>query len=146
MAGRRSRNKGKRGEREIINALQPVVDRVCAEVGADAVVLERNLLQAHSGGCDVYGLEWLSMEVKRQENGSGLGSWWRQTLQQARADQTPVLVWRANRQPWRVRMRVPVRVGSGAGAKLVTMTVDVDWDSFLVYFETRVRYELTKGV
>lgn len=134
-----SRDKGKRGEREIVNTLQEIVDAVCDEFGEERILLQRNLLQWDAGGCDLHGLEWLSLECKRVEK-EAIGSWWRQTLAQVKGKQTPVLVHRASRQPWRVRMRVPVK----AGQAIVTMTVDTDFDSFLVYFRERMRHEMKR--
>lgn len=137
MAGRMSRNKGARGEREIIAYLQPIVDKVCAEAGVPSIRVQRNLLQAHSGGHDIHGLEWLAMEVKRQEK-ENVPGWWRQTLRQCLPTQTPVLVYRANHQPWAVRMRAGLRVGK----RTVNCVVTTDLPTFLVYFEQRVRQEL----
>jgi hypothetical protein len=142
MAGRMSRNKGARGEREVIAEMQAVVDEVCSAAGRESVKLQRNLLQAHSGGCDLHGLDWLSLEVKRQENESGLGSWWKQTLKQTGTWQTPVLVWRRNHQPWRVRMKAKIK----AGPNLVVATVDMDFPVFLVYFRERLKSELAMGL
>lgn len=136
-----SRDKGKRGEREVINQLQEILDRVRTRRGLPRMLLERNLLQAHLGGCDMFGLEWLALEVKRQEYIS-VEPWWRQTVEQAGPKQTPVLVWRASHQPWRVRLRGVIQIFEAASMPVV---MDVSWEWFLQYFEQRLEAELGHG-
>ena len=134
MAGKMSRAKGQRAEREIVKLLQPIVDKVCLMRGwaaEDVPRLERNLMQSHRGGHDIVGLEWLALEVKHQENFSIL-SWWEQaTLQAKRLNALPVLCYRKNNVPWRFRLigKLP------AGAKQVSCPVDIDLASFLCWFE-----------
>lgn len=95
-----SRNKGRMGEREIINLLQPVVNQVYEAHGLEPVRLQRNLLQSDKGGDDVHGLAWLSIEVKRREGGT-VDSFWAQCVKQAKAkDAFPVLLYRRNGQAW----------------------------------------------
>src|SRR5699024_4186713 len=62
--------------------------------------VERNLMQTAKGGYDLVGVDWLAVEVKRQET-LNVNGWWKQTLEQASEGQTPVLLYRKNRQPWR---------------------------------------------
>lgn len=140
MAGRMSRNKGARGEREVIAILQPIVDSVCEETGQPRFELRRNPTQRFKGKeYDVIGLPWIALEVKRQENLSGLGSWWKQTLDATRPGQTPVLVYRKNHSPWKVRMKVPVDIENRLNVMCV---VDVDWDTFLFWFRQRLKIAL----
>jgi hypothetical protein len=137
MAGRMSRNKGANGEREVIGLLQPVVDRVCAECGQVQLVLKRNYSQRFAAKqYDVEGVPWMALEVKRVENQSGVGSWWRQTLAATRPGQVPVLFYRQNHRPWMVRTRLPVVAG---GRTVVRCTVTMDVTSFLVWFEYRLK-------
>ena len=169
MAGRTSRNKGARGEREVVTLLQEIVDEVYAEEnrkreewrslhGRDMVgenlavpVLKRNYSQRFAAKqYDVEGLDWLALEVKRVENLSGLGSWWTQCRTATRKGQTSVLFYRQNHGRWKIRMRVWVRAGvpiadrQGYHGKSthVGMTVDTDIDSFLVWFRERLKSEL----
>jgi hypothetical protein len=147
--GRMSRNKGKRGEREIVNELQEIVDDVCRALGTKRITLERNLLQAHSGGCDLFGLHWLSLEVKRQET-PAVESWWRQTLEQCARHQTPVLVWRQNHQPWRVRMWGEIRTCApkteiGSRGRHIPLIVEMDFEMFKKWFRERLSWELQFG-
>lgn len=137
MGGNMSRNKGARGEREVIAMLQPIVDKVCAEHGVESVLLQRNLMQAHIGGCDLHGLEWLSLEVKRQE-APAVETWWKQTVRQAKPHQVPVLIWRQNNKGWSVMLTVRLEVGR----KHLRCRVQISLAVFLVYFEQRIREEL----
>lgn len=122
-----ARSKGQRGEREAIKVLQPIVDSVLGEGVAE---LERNLDQWRSGGFDIHGLEWMALEVKRQES-KNLDSWWRQTVKQAGEDRVPVLMWRQNNNPWRFRVRTNVVTG---GWSIGPLDVDMERGPFEVWF------------
>ena len=143
MGGSMSRNKGKRGEREVINAiLQPVVNKVCAALSIEPPILQRNTLQSDCGGCDLVGLEWFAPEVKYQET-SHLEQWWRQCVAQAKPHQTPVLFHRCNHAKWRVRMFGHLLVNTETFRR-VRCPVDIDLGAFVSYFEERLAYELKK--
>lgn len=102
VSGVGAKRKGAGGEREAKALIASWLAPVYEACGYQAPVLERNLMQSRAGGYDLVGVDWLAIEVKRQENPS-LGSWWEQTLRQSRDGQLPVLIWRANRTPWRFR-------------------------------------------
>ena len=147
MSGAMSRNKGQRAEREVVKLLQPVVIEAWAELGKDgpAPCLERNLMQAHKGGHDLLGLDWLALEVKHQEQ-FVLEAWWRQAVEQAdRAGRRsfvevePVLFYRKNHAPWRVIMRGYLDV---RGEKRVRCPVNVGPHAFLAWFKLRLLVEL----
>lgn len=135
MGGKSSRSKGQRGEREAIAILQPVIDEMFLAAGTAPPPLKRNLMQSMSGGYDVVGLEWLALEIKRQEK-SNIKAWWKQTIEQAQSEQTPVLMYRQNRAKWRVMM--PVEIIDG-----VTTPVDITIDAFIEYLRKRVSLELS---
>lgn len=103
LAGKMSRSKGQRGEREALvlltTWLEEVVPDRCPE-------LKRNLMQSREGGHDLVGIDWLAIEVKRHERLS-VESWWGQTLKQAerRPGSVPFLMYRQNRMPWRFRVQ-----------------------------------------
>ena len=142
MAKNFSQRKGSNGEREVINLLQPVVNRVYSSVGLEPPRLERNLTQARNGGYDVVGLEWLALEIKRQEILS-VSKWWEQSLKQAKPHQVPVLLFRQNRTKWRVKMFIRIPVGrEGAGGWHRTPAI-LEIKEFLTYFEKRVFHEIT---
>lgn len=93
-----SREKGKRGEREVAKIIQKVLDEI---YGENAPRIQRNTLQSDKGGFDLVGLEDFAIEVKRHEK-LNLKSWWRQTVRQAGEDKFPVLFYRQNNTPWSV--------------------------------------------
>lgn len=147
MSGTMSRDKGQRAEREIAKLLQPVVTAVWLELGKDgpAPSLQRNLMQAHEGGHDLLGLDWLALEIKHQERFI-LEAWWRQAVEQAdRAERRsfvevePVLFYRKNHAPWRVIMRGYLDV---RGEKRVRCPVNVGPQAFLAWFRLRLLLEL----
>ena len=139
MAGRASRNKGARGELEVIAMLQPIVDKVCEETGHPSFVLRRNQDQRYAPKqYDLIGVPWVALEVKRVENQSGIGSWWRQTKEATKDGQIPILIYRPNHQKWKVRCRIPIL----AGITVIRATVNVDIETFLVWFEYFLKSKL----
>lgn len=118
-----SRIKGQDAEREVIRIILPVVRGV---LGPDAV-LSRNLEQYQRGGHDIVGIDWLALEVKRQEE-LQIEAWWRQTLAQASSTMVPVLAFRQSRKPWRVMM-------CGYLREEVQCRVEVTMDDFLLYLK-----------
>lgn len=138
MGGTRSQNKGKRGEREVIQMLQPVVNQVFGLFGEDPPKLQRNTLQADEGGCDLHGLEWMALEVKYQE-GQSIGAWWAQAVRQAGKTKTPILFYRRNNMPWKVRMLGMLGTPSAG----LTVPVTVDLEAFLAWFRIKLTQELS---
>ncbi|MCK5613717.1 hypothetical protein KAR91_68265 [Candidatus Pacearchaeota archaeon] len=101
--GSMAKQKGKRGEREVVKIIQPIVDEVYGSFGMEPPQIFRNQNQSFQGGYDLDGLDWLAIEVKRQETLS-IKKWWEQTLEQADKGQDPVLIYRQSRKKWRVMM------------------------------------------
>lgn len=134
-------NKGKEGEREVVKLLQPIVDRVYTSLGMEAPSLLRNQMQSAVGGYDIVGLDWLALEVKRQETLT-LNQWWNQVLASARPTQEPVVIFRQNRKKWRVLMYVWVHTG-GTGHQKVRAEVSID--DWLAWVEERMTYEAKKA-
>lgn len=141
MGGKSSQNKGKRGEREVIGLLQPVVTQVYAQFGYegdDIPQLQRNTLQSDRGGCDVHGLDWMALEIKRDESMS-LSAMWAQAVRQAGMKKHPILFYRRNNMPWKVRT-----IGLlGTNSAGVTVAVDVSVEDFLKWFRVKLVWELT---
>jgi hypothetical protein len=133
MSGLKSRRKGRLGEREIIDLLQPIVDEVYSTVDIPAPKLQRNSLQSDGGGCDIVGLDWIAPEVKRCET-LGVSKWWLQCVRQAGTTKEPVLFYRQNSGAWRVQMRA--HTFPDAGGLSIVATVDVH--TFLLYFRRRL--------
>lgn len=111
MGGKMSRDKGKRGEREIIDLLQPVVNEVREYLELPSLILKRNTLQSDRGGSDIAGLPWLAAEVKFHDK-LNVEVWWKQTQEQCEAGQVPILFYRTTGQrSWMVRMMTSTIVG-----------------------------------
>ena len=141
MGGTMSRNKGKRGEREVINeVLQPVVNKVYSEFGVEPPLLQRNTLQSDRGGYDLVGLDWFAPEVKRQET-LNISGWWAQCKAQAKPGQIPVLLYRQNHKCWKVVMKGYLSIAPGVR---IGAAMEFSLGVFMVYFEQKVRAELKK--
>lgn len=145
--GAGARNKGKRGEREVIDLLQPHVDSIYKGFGLEPPVLQRNTLQSDSGGHDIVGLDWISLEVKFHET-LQVAAWWKQTLEQAakveRRDGTrgavPVLFYRqGGRRTWNVMMYV----GLLLEVPLYVPAV-IRQDDFIEWFKRRLEREVER--
>lgn len=133
-----ARSKGQRGEREIIDTLQPIVDTACTMVGIPSIMLQRNQMQSHTGGHDIVGLDWIALEVKRVENLQP-DTWWLQARTQGeRANAIPVLIYRANKMKWRVRQYGYLP----AGDRKVKTVVDIPFEAFLLWFKVMVETHL----
>ena len=135
MGGNHSRNKGCRGEREVVKLLQPIVDKVYDGLGLEPPELGRNLVQSRDGGFDISELDWLAVEVKFQEQIT-LPQWWVQTERQAGELRLPVLIYRKSRMKWRVQTLAHLPVG----CSMVNAKVDIDLPTFLEWFELLVSY------
>ncbi len=106
-----------------------------AELG---VKLERNLEQSRNGGCDLRvlsdcvianRLNRFSIECKRYRQATDglISDWWQRTLDQAeKANKTPLLAFRADRQQWCII--VPLREISN---HLPDQYPDIDWTAWL---------------
>jgi hypothetical protein len=133
MGGKMSRDKGGRGEREVIALMQPIVDRVCDANGHARFEIRRNYTQRFAAKeYDLIGVPWMALEVKRVEEQSGLEGWWRQVIAATRDGQVSVLLYRQNNRPWKARFRTLLDTG---GERHVRATVTVDIETFLVWFE-----------
>ena len=142
MSGIKARRKGQNGEREIIRLLQPIVDERYATLSQLAVPdLERNQNQSNKGGYDIIGLDWIALEIKRQEK-ENLSAWWEQTKKQSKYNQHPVLIYRANNQPWRVMLEVSVYESN----QLLVMPAQINLDNFLQWFKIKLTSNLLNNV
>jgi len=140
-----SRDKGGRGEREVIALLQSIVNRVYQVAGKLPPKLQRNSMQANGlGGCDIVGLPWLAIEVKRCET-LLLDQWWQQCISQRQnSSAMPVLVYRQNKQTWRVRLYagLPYWVDlNGPVLQHSWVVADINWKAFTDYFEQLLLWE-----
>lgn len=133
-------NKGKNGEREVVNLLQPLVTQVYEQLHMTPPDLLRNQMQSAVGGYDIVGLDWLALEVKRQET-LCVNQWWNQVTKACRPGQEPVVIFRQNRCKWRVLMNVWVHTG-GKGHEKVR--AEVSYEDFVFWFKKRAAYEAVK--
>src|SRR5512138_2214874 len=125
--GKMARDKGARGEREVIDLLQPIVDTAYRQAGKEPPQLKRtSRTQADGGGCDICGLDWLALEVKRCET-LQLDAWWRQCVAQARDGQVPVLLYRQNGGKWHARLYVDL------GRPAITVRADLGLADFCAW-------------
>lgn len=136
-----ARNKGKRGEREALELIQSWVTPVYESAGIPAPTIERNLMQSRDGGFDLVGVDWLALEVKRQEQVL-IGAWWKQALRQAKNGQVPVLMWRGNRQPWRFRIRVATAHGHGTLWSVGYVDADTDKENAKRWLQSELWWRL----
>lgn len=143
MAKINSRSKGQTGEREVADMLNAAVFRATGTYGD----FKRNLQQTQDGGFDLFSelFPFFAFEVKRVENLTPglLESFWQQALRQAGTPTTmtsrgsgaylPVLIYRRNRNPWRVRTYGAL---CWHGDNIV---VDVTVDDFTRWFEAQIK-------
>lgn len=150
VAGGFSREKGKRAERQVVQMLQPVVNEVYGALGCpqDQIpLLQRNTIQAHKGGYDIVGLDWLALEVKHQET-LKVDDWWEQTVRQAQGGKEPILFYKRNSMKWRIVMMGQIEILGTISKKdegrprRVRCPVDISADVFLIYFRERLLAEL----
>jgi hypothetical protein len=137
MGGRSSKQKGSRGEMEILAILSNAAHEIYSARGLPPPELNRG-----SHGRDIRGLNWIAPEVKRHErdNEYNLNLWWEQTKAQAIGGREPVLFYRMNYQPWNVRMFGYLLVGNDR----VRCPVDINFDAFMVWFKLRVEFSLSQ--
>lgn len=105
------RNKGKNGEREIVDLFVERMRKVEKELGITwHVVPSQNVkrcssMQADGGGSDIVGIPGIAVEVKRNET-LNVDAWWKQCCAQAHSGMMPILFYRKSRMTWRVVMYV----------------------------------------
>lgn len=147
------RQKGAEGEREVIRILTPIVKEVMielefpAEKVADAEkIIQRNQNQSAVGGCDLSNVFGMSIEVKRQEQ-LAIGAWWKQCTEAAkRNNEIPVLIFRQNRKPWRIRTYAFLHTPAhGGGWSSVQAIVEIDEATFKMWFRAWVKAQLLNG-
>lgn len=102
--GRKSRDKGKRGEGEVRGLFVMCMHNVESQLGVSHALssqVKRNTLQSDRGGCDLVGIPGYAVEVKFCEQ-LRVADWWRQAVSQAGPEEHPLLVYRKSRMAWQV--------------------------------------------
>ena len=147
------RTKGAEGERQVIKLLTPIVVDVMValafppeQIETARKMIQRNQNQSAVGGCDLSNVFGLSIEVKRQETLS-IPAWWRQTVTAAeRNNELPVLIYRQNNKPWRIRTYGFLHTPSnGGGWTSVQAVIEIDEAAFLTWFREWVKGKLNNG-
>ena len=116
-----ARTKGHNAEREFIHYLE--------ENGITG--LTRNLDQTRDGGSDVLGLPQLCIEVKRCET-LNIEKWWKQTLNEIKGRQIPVLAYRQSRKHWTI-----ITLGNIIYSQEV-LRISIDIDDWILWVEVNI--------
>jgi len=114
-----SRRKGHDGEREIAALLREAL----------GIEIERNLRQTRDGGHDLE-VCGFALECKRSATvtEAKVARWWQQAVEQStRAGLIPALAYRADRQPWAVRVPMTAIRPDILGE----LTIDMGLDGFV---------------
>lgn len=112
--GAAQRRKGAAGERTVISLLKDAGFRNAT----------RNLNQTRDGGCDIVGVEPFSIEVKNHRK-LCINQWWRQTTEQAKADEVPVLIYHIpNTSQWLCKMPMSAVNSELSSDRTVTMSFE----------------------
>lgn len=137
MAKINSRSKGQRGEREVIDMLQPHIDEVSAYNQVEPPFLQRNQMQSHQGGYDIVGLPLFAFEVKRVENETpgAVAGWWAQCVSQAKNGEEPVLLYRLNGRKWSVMIFTRLDLDAKRRYKVPSV---IRVEDFIFYMKTRL--------
>lgn len=145
-----ARQKGNRGEREICDFLNPIVQKVMRELGHKEEVIgnlansiQRNQNQSAVGGSDLNHTFGLAIEIKRQEL-LNINTWWKQCIAAAkRNNEVPVLLYKQNHKPWRCVTYGALHLP--AGAMLYQVRMEFSLEDFLCWFENWVTHSLKNG-
>lgn len=143
------RAKGQTGEREIADMLNFIIYTTMGELGFTEEeclkgfkTVQRNQLQSAIGGNDLTNCYGLSIEIKRQEQ-LAVGTWWKQCVASAqREKEIPVLMYRQNRKPWKVRTYVWLALHDGSALQV---EAEFDIETFKTWFAQQVRIKLIQG-
>lgn len=153
MAGINIRQKGAEGERQVIKILTPIIVDVMRklncpdeEVEKALKMVQRNQNQSAVGGNDLSNTFGLSIEVKRQEALS-VGTWWAQCCAAAeRNNELPVLIYRQNNKPWKIRTFAWLTIPSDNGGWAYQRTIaEFGLDEFKAWFAAWVRGRIISG-
>jgi hypothetical protein len=147
------RTKGAEGERQVYKMLNDIIVEVMTgmafpseEIEKARKMVQRNQNQTAVGGCDLTNTFQLAIEVKRQEQ-LCIPEWWRQTVKSAeKNNELPVLMFRQNNRPWRIRtygfLHAPAANGGWTSVQAV---VEFDEPTFKLWFKAWVTGKLQSG-
>lgn len=147
------RQKGAEGEREVYRMLNTIIAGVMTDMDFPAeeiekarTMIQRNQNQSAVGGNDLTNTFGMSIEIKRQEQLS-VNTWWEQCKKAAeKNNDLPVLMFRQNHKPWRIRtygfLHTP---GTTGGWSSVQAVCDFDVETFKTWFKAWVAGKLAQG-
>jgi len=143
------RQKGASGEREIADAMNYILYQVAKELEFPEEQclkamssIQRNQNQTAVGGNDLTHTLGLSIEIKRQEQLS-LSTWWAQCAAAAqRHNELPVLIYRQNRKPWRVRTLVWLPLPNNRQVQVIG---EFSYEEFKEWWRNWARAQLMAG-
>lgn len=135
--GKGSSAKGAAGEREVLTAFRSVMMNVEEQLKDEGLTFvarsdfaTRKRIEKGTSNRDLGNIPLISIEVKRNEN-LNVAKAWEQAVRQA-DKLLPVLVYRYNREPWRVRTTAALINPNGSPALYVVGEVSLP--DFLTYF------------
>lgn len=130
--------KGANAEREVLTAFRAIMVNVEAEVQAEGHVFvprstfaARKRLERGTSNRDLGNIPLISIEIKRREQ-LAVNDWWAQALRQADKGELPVLVYKANREPWTVVTWLAMTDPTGQIVKYVRGSLALP--DFLAYY------------
>lgn len=143
--------KGAAGEREVLQAIRDVMrntEEALTLTGHSFVARSdfttRKRLERDTSNRDLGNVPLISIEVKRQE-ALNVGKAWEQAVRQAQPDSLlPVLVYRYNREPWRVRTWVALTTPWGEWDS--ACVGEISMPDFLAYYGRLYRAFLERGL
>lgn len=149
--GRASSRKGATGERDVLGAFRDAmraVEAALAECGhvfvARSEFATRKRIEKDTSNRDIGNIPLISIEVKRNEN-LNIKAAWEQCVRQADGGLLPVLVYRYNREPWRVRTWIALTHHDRSGRVVSYAQGEVSLVDFLDYFAKMYREFLSEG-
>lgn len=147
------RAKGAEGERQVYKMLNDIIVDVMVamafppeDIEKAKTMVQRNQNQSAVGGNDLTNTFGMSIEVKRQEQ-LAINTWWDQCKKAAeKNNELPVLMFRQNRKPWRIRtfgfLHTPGRDGGWSSVQAI---VEFDEATFKTWFRAWVTGKLQSG-
>lgn len=145
--GKMQRNKGKSGEREVVaifDGIHKAIGFCKSDSNGAEVPVGRNHSQAERGGHDITGVAFFAPEVKRVATPPSRGQvkkWWAQTCEQADiACKEPLLLYRANHQPWTIVLWAQVE-----GMPQEWYMMEMGSEEFMCYYRDRVYNGMCDG-
>ena len=140
------RAKGQRGEREVAKLFIDCFQRIGRDDLADEV--KRNTLQSDRGGFDLVGTPYLAPEVKfcaPKALGATANAGWTQCVRQAKTNLFPVLFYRCNNMPWRVRSYVSLQFPQ-TGNTMRWIVADYTTEAFFDWYGALIARDVVPGL